>query len=147
MKTPKRSISLSSPAPRRTPTIEAKTLAALCASLTQEKKADNVRVLDVSDRLKVTDYFVIATGLNKAHVRALFNELHVRLKAIGERHQPVEGAELGWWVVLDYSDVVVHLFQDEARSFYDLEGLYADCGELDWTTVELPELPPTQATA
>lgn len=80
-------------------------------------------------------------------MRALFNELHVRLKAAGERHQPVEGAELGWWLVLDYSDVVVHLFQREAREFYDLEGLYADCPELDWQSIELPALPPQQATA
>ena len=98
-------------------------------------------VLDVADKLKVADYFVLCTGLNRPHVRALYNELHVRLKAAGEQHRPVEGHEIGWWVVLDYGDVVVHVMQPEAREYYGIEHLYADCPKLDWTEVELPDLP------
>ena len=95
----------------------------------------------MDDRLKVADYFVVMTGQNRAHVRALYNELHVRLKAAGETHRPAEGADLGWWTVLDYVDVVVHVFQHEAREFYDLEHLYADCPRIDWQSIEVPELP------
>lgn len=89
----------------------------------------------VSDRLGVADYFLLATGLNRNHVRALENELHVRAKAIGERHLPIEGQELHWWVVLDFTDVVVHLLQPEARAYYDLDRLYHDCPRLEWEAV------------
>lgn len=95
----------------------------------------------MDEQLKVADYFVIIGGQNRTHVRAIVNELHVRLKAAGEQHQPMEGAQLGWWVVLDYGDVVVHVLQPEAREFYDLEHLYGECPKLDWQTVELPALP------
>jgi len=88
----------------------------------------------------VADYFVLVTGQNRNHVRAIYNELHVRLKALGEQHRPVEGSELGWWVVMDYGDVVVHVFQSEAREYYDLERLYSECGRLDWPSVSLPAL-------
>ena len=87
------------------------------------------------------------TCANRNHARALYNELHVRLKSVGEQHRPVEGEDLGWWVVLDYGDVIVHLMQAEARAYYDLEHLYLDCPELDWSSVELPELPPERSRA
>jgi len=83
----------------------------------------------------------VVTGLNRAHVRALYNELHVRLKAAGEIHRPVEGADLGWWIVLDFGDVVVHLLQPDAREFYDLDHLLGDCSQLDWHGISLPDLP------
>ena len=89
----------------------------------------------------MADYFVLATGLSRPHVKAMYDEIHVRLKAAGERHLPAEGAGFGWWVLLDYGDVVVHLLQPEARQYYDLEHLYGDCPRLDWRAVELPELP------
>jgi ribosome-associated protein len=104
--------------------------------LADDKKAEDVQVITVADRLKVADYFVIATGLNRNHVRAIYNELHVELKAQDEQHRPVEGADLGWWIVMDYGDVIVHLLQSEAREFYDLEHLYEDAEQLDWRTVE-----------
>lgn len=122
-------------ASRRPAAIETKTLAATAARLADEKKAEDVQVIAVGDRLKVADYFVLATGRNRHHVRAIYDELHVRLKALGERHRPVEGAELGWWIVMDYGDVVVHVLQPEAREFYELERLYSDAERLDWRTI------------
>lgn len=65
----------------------------------------------------------------------------MRLKAAGERHSRAEGAELGWWVLVDYGDVVIHLLQPEAREFYGLDTLYEECELLDWSKVELPTLP------
>ena len=79
--------------------------------------------------------------MNRPHVKALHQELHVRLKAAGERYSRAEGGDSGWWVLLDYSDVVVHVLQAEARTYYDIDRLYQDCDELDWRSVELPELP------
>ncbi|MEW6072061.1 MAG: ribosome silencing factor [Planctomycetota bacterium] len=135
--------------PRRTilpldpgdPAIDSKILAAAAARLADEKKAEDILIVDVSERLKVADYFVIVTGQSRTHVRALVDELHVRMKAAGERHLPVEGAALGWWVVLDYGDVVIHVMQPEAREFYDLDRLYGDCPHLeDWASLA-PALP------
>ena len=121
--------------------IEAKELAVAVAHLLDEKKASEIQVIDVDERLKIADYFVVCTGLNRAHVRALTNELHVRLKAIGERHMPVQGTDLGWWVVLDYTDVVVHVLQPDAREYYDLDRLYDGCPRLDWRSIEPPPIP------
>ena len=101
----------------------------------------------VEERLKVADYFVLATGQNRNHVRAIQDEIHVRLKRLGERHRPIEGSELSWWVVLDFTDVVVHLLQPEARAYYGIESLYADCERVDWRKVALPELPDESAAA
>lgn len=121
--------------PEQEPIIDSKTFAATLSRWCQDKKAADIAVYGVSERLGLADYFVLATGLNRNHVRALENELHVRGKAIGQRHHPVEGHELHWWVVLDFDDVVVHLLQPEARAYYDLDRLYVDCPRLDWEAV------------
>lgn len=84
---------------------------------------------------------MIVTAASRPQVKAIYNELHVRLKAAGEIHSKAEGLELGWWVLIDYVDVVVHILQPEAREYYGLDTLYSECGQLDWEAVELPELP------
>jgi len=119
----------------RGPIIDAKTFAATLSRWCQEKKAEDIAVYGVSERLGLADYFVLVTGKNRNHVRALENELHVRAKAIGQRHHPVEGHELHWWVVLDFDDVVVHLLQPEARAYYGLDRLYVDCPRRDWESL------------
>lgn len=135
-----------SPGPRRsTLAIEAKTLAATLARLAHEKKGEDILVLDVAEQLGVADYFVIVTGLNRNHVRALVNELHVRTKAAGVRHQPLEGSDLSWWVVMDFVDVVVHVMQPEAREYYDMEKLFTDCPVLDWQAVETDRVEAAEA--
>jgi ribosome-associated protein len=111
------------------------------AKLADEKKAEDIQVIHVGERLKVADYFVVVTGQNRTHVRAIENDLHVRLKAIGERHKPLEGVDLGWWIVMDYSDVVVHVLQPEAREYYDIDHLYGDCPRVDWQGEDVPSLP------
>jgi len=93
----------------------------------------------------VADYFVVISGTSRPHVKALYNELHVRLKAAGEQHSRAEGTALGWWVLMDFGDVVVHLLQPEAREYYALDNLYQDCPVLDWTAVTLPGLPRPEA--
>ena len=95
----------------------------------------------MSDYLQVADYFVLITGLNRPHVKAIHQEIHVRLKELGETYNRAEGAEAGWWVLLDYHDVVVHILQAEAREYYDLDRLFGECPELEWSAVELPGIP------
>lgn len=99
----------------------------------------------MSDHIKVADCFVVMTGTSRPHVKALYNELHARLKAAGERHSKTEGLDLGWWVLMDYSDVVVHVLQREAREYYDLDHLYQECPEIDWAAVPAPPLPPARS--
>jgi len=88
---------------------------------------------------------VLISGLSRPHVKAIADEIHVQLKALGEKHARAEGAELGWWVLLDYVDVVVHILQPEARSYYELDQLYSECPELDIGTIPLPAFAETPA--
>lgn len=125
-------------------TIDSKTLAAVAARLADAKKAVDIRVLALPPQSAIADYFVIATGLSRPQVKAITEELHVRLKALGARHGRIEGADMGWWVLVDYSDVIVHVMQPEARQYYDLDGLYSDAEELDWASIPVPELQPAR---
>jgi ribosome-associated protein len=98
-------------------------------------------VLALDEPTRVADYLVIATGQSRPQVRAMYEDIHARLKAAGVRHSRAEGVELGWWVLLDFGDVVVHLMQPEAREYYDLDGLHGEAREVDWRGAELPVLP------
>jgi ribosome-associated protein len=104
-------------------------------------------VLDVREHIKVADYFVIVSGTSRPHIRAIQQEIHVRLKAAGLAHGREEGGELGWWVLMDYGDVIVHVMQPEAREYYDLDGLYSDAGQVPWREHSLPELPQAKQRA
>jgi len=86
----------------------------------------------------VADYFVLITGHSRPHVKAIYGEIHGQLKALGEKHSKTEGTDLGWWVLMDYVDVVIHVLQPEAREYYDLDGLYAECPQLDLRQLTLP---------
>lgn len=92
----------------------------------------------MSEHLRVADYFVLVTGHSRPHVKAIYDEIHVQLKALGEKHSKVEGIDLGWWVLVDYVDVVIHVLQPEAREYYDLDGLYAQCPQIDASKLAVP---------
>ena len=92
----------------------------------------------MSEHLRVADYFVVITGHSRPHVKAIYDEIHVQLKALGEKHSKTEGTDLGWWVLVDYVDVVIHVLQPEAREYYDLDGLYAQCPRLELGDLPLP---------
>ncbi len=129
-------------APTRTRSrlIKSTELAALAAHICDQKKGVDIRVLEVSQQIQIADYFVIVCGLSRPQTRALHKELHARLKEAGAGREHVEGVELGWWILMDYGDVVVHLMQPEAREYYDIDGLYRDCTEVNWKEFELPAL-------
>jgi ribosome-associated protein len=107
--------------------------------LADQKKGAGIRVLRLPSS-SISDYVVLATGLSRPQVRAIFNEIHVKLKALGESHGRAEGVDLGWWVLMDYGTVIVHVMQPEAREYYDLDGLYAEAEEIAWSAVPLPGL-------
>jgi ribosome-associated protein len=97
------------------------------AGLAQEKLADDVVILDMRPACSYTDFFVICTGRNARQTKAIWDEVHERLKH-DERLLPqhVEGAGEGSWIVGDYLDTVLHVFTPEARDYYRLEELWAD---------------------
>ncbi|WP_028661481.1 ribosome silencing factor, partial [Saccharomonospora saliphila] len=112
-------------------TAEARDLATVAANAAADKKAIDVVLLDVSDRLVITDVFVIASAPNERQVGAIVDNVEEKLRAVG--HKPVrrEGTREGRWVLMDYVDVVVHIQHDEERSFYDLERLWKDCPRIE----------------
>lgn len=93
------------------------------AAILEEKKGKDLVLVDLSTTTIPTGYFLIASGENPRHVRALAEELLERMP-ISPEHE--EGMEEGRWVLLDYGDFVVHIFDREARIFYDLDGLWSD---------------------
>lgn len=127
--------------------IESNDIATAAAWLADQKKGLDIRVLDVREHIKVADFFVIVTGTSRPHIRAIQQEIHVRLKAAGVAHGREEGGDLGWWVLMDYGDVIVHVMQPEAREYYDLDGLYQDAGEITWRERVVPELPQVKQRA
>ena len=112
------------PAPVENPRAHA--IARSMAAAVLDKKAIDVVILDVRGKASYADYIVLASGESQPQVRAMAEGIEAKLKAEGERPQSREGEEAGSWLLLDYGEVVAHLFDTDARGFYDLEGLWAD---------------------
>jgi ribosome-associated protein len=107
--------------------MDSKKLALLCLKLAENKKAENVVVLDVRKLSSVTDYFVIASGTSEPHLRAIINEIVDRLWEENHlRARRTEGNSSAAWQVLDFFDVIVHVMSNEARDKYNLESLWGD---------------------
>ena len=107
--------------------MDSKKLALLCREFADNRKAEDIVVLDVRKLSSVTDYFVIASGTSEPHLRAIVNEISDKLRAEHEvRPRVVDGTMQGAWVVLDFFDVIVHVMRADARERYDLEGLWGD---------------------
>ena len=101
------------------------------AAAIDNKKGLGITLLDVSQLLVVTDVFVIAHGTSRRHALTLAEEVYLGLKKEDRRPLRREGLEDGTWVLLDYGDVIVHVFEAETRRYYDLERLWADAPRID----------------
>ncbi len=106
-------------------------LAKICAQIADGKKAEDILVLDVRTS-PLTDYFVFCSGSNPKQLQAIAYEIEMRLKATGRRYYGREGYEVGRWVLMDYSDVVVHILHQDQRKHYDLERNWADAPRVEW---------------
>ena len=107
--------------------MDSKKLALLCRELADNKKADNIVILEVRELSSVTDYFVICTGTSEPHLRAIVDEITEKLREDhGLRPRAMDGTLQTAWVVLDFFDVIVHVMRAEVRAHYDLEGLWGD---------------------
>lgn len=109
---------------------DAKKLAAAAAQVALDNNGQDVAVLDVSAQSAEFDFFVFATGTSRRQLHAISEQIDDALeKDLGDKRMGIEGYEESRWIVLDYGSVVIHLFDDETREYYDLESLWAD-GEL-----------------
>jgi len=110
----------------------ARDLAMDFARLADEKKAADIVVVDLDGIAFFADYFVIATGLNERHLRGLADELKKHAKSMKVRPLYADGLRSARWILLDYGSVIVHLFNPEARTYYELDQLWADAPRVDW---------------
>ena len=106
----------------------AQELARAAAAALDSKKGIQIRAIGIREISSLTDYFVIASGTSNTHVHALADEVEFRLKQQGLAPARIENGES--WILLDYGSVIVHIFQEKAREFYDLERLWKDGTEL-----------------
>jgi ribosome-associated protein len=114
-------------------TTEAIEAALAAAAAIDDKKGLDIALLDISELLVVTDVFVIASGTSNRHVRTLGDEVEAQLKAeLGRQPLRREGREYSRWLLLDYGDLVIHVFDQETRDYYELERLWADAPVIDY---------------
>jgi ribosome-associated protein len=95
-------------------------------------KATDILVLDVRKLTSISDYFVICSVGNERQARAIADDLRVSMKELGERELGVEGINDGRWILQDFGAVVIHVFLESQREFYDIEGLWADAPQVKW---------------
>ena len=105
--------------------------AKLAAKAIDSKKGAQIKVIKVDGLSVIADYFVIATGYSSTQVKALADEVEFRLKEAGESVSRIEGHKNDTWILLDYVDVIVHVFSEEAREYYDLDKMWADGEAID----------------
>ena len=119
--------------------MESKTLALTCARLADNKKAENIALLDLRSISSIADYFVIVTGSNEPHLRAIVDEITEKLR-LDHNVRPfsIDGAKITPWIVLDFIDVLVHVMNDEFRELYDLENLWGDGEKIDFESDKSP---------
>ena len=115
-------------------------IAAVAAKALEEKKAKDVKVLKTAEQTVLADYFVICNGSSTPHIKALVDEVDKELSEAGEPPIRREGLRSDIWVLMDFGSVIVHVFTDEARKFYNLERLWSDSEVVDPATLPMPEL-------
>ncbi|MCU1396444.1 MAG: hypothetical protein JWM34_4872 [Ilumatobacteraceae bacterium] len=114
-------------------------LACFSARVVDDKKATDTLVIEVGPILSVVEYFVITSAANRRLVRSLADEVEGRVREqTGRSPLRVEGAREQQWVLIDYGDIVIHVFSDETRSFYEIERLYRDAPFVAWADVDVP---------
>lgn len=112
-------------------------MAVVCAQLAEEKKAEEIVIMDMRELSVVTDFFVVCTVQSKPQMKALMSALSVTMRNSSKRKFGVEGMEGASWVLCDYGDVIVHIFSPTARKYYDLEILWGDAPKVDWQSASV----------
>jgi ribosome-associated protein len=118
------------------PHADGREIAVTAARAAAAKQAADVAILDVHDLIVITDYFVIASGETDRQVNTILEEVERAVRDLGEKPVRREGDADSRWVLLDYIDVVVHVFAQQERDYYDLERLWRDAPRLGWNGSE-----------
>jgi len=113
-------------------------MAILLAKALDSKKGEDIKVLKTEELTTLADYFVLCTASSSTQVKAMSDACEEAMEKNGEQAHHIEGHRGGTWLLMDFSSVVVHVFTDEARKFYDLERLWADAQEIDLSEVLTP---------
>lgn len=111
--------------------MEAKEMAKLAIQALEDKKADDIKVIDISDVSTIADYFIIASGKNRSQIQAMCDNVDEALGRAGVSIKQTEGYKNANWILMDYGDIIVHIFDTENRLFYDLERIWRDGKEMD----------------
>jgi ribosome-associated protein len=101
-----------------------------------DKQGERIVILDVRDLIVITDYFVICSGASDRQVKTIIDSVEDSLRSLDRRPVRREGETEAGWMLLDYVDVVVHVFGEELRDYYDLERLWADAPRIAWTEAD-----------
>jgi len=110
----------------------------IAAAALDSKKGYEIKALHTAGLTTLSEYFVICTGTSNTQIKALSDAVEKALEEAGEKVHHIEGHRSGTWVLMDYSCVVVHIFTEESRQFYDLERLWRDAEEVDLSDVLIP---------
>lgn len=110
---------------------QSKEMTKIVYSALSEKKAEDIRVVDISKISTIADYFIIANGTNRNQVQALIDSVQEELYKAGYEAKQVEGYGSASWILLDYGDIIIHVFSKEDRLFYDLERIWRDGISID----------------
>lgn len=108
-----------------------KEMAKLACKALEEKKAENIRLIDISEVSVIADYFIIADGLNPNQLQAMQDAVDEALYKAGYKAKQVEGNRRSSWILMDYNDIIVHIFSKEDRLFYNLEKVWHDGKQID----------------
>ncbi len=103
-----------------------KTIARLAIEALEDKKAEDIRIIDISQVSVIADYFIIAGGSNRSQIQALCDNVEEKLGHAGHPIRQVEGYDTANWILMDFGDVIVHVFDKENRLLYDLERIWGD---------------------
>lgn len=113
--------------------LSSKEMAKKAVESLEEKKSVDVRVIDISGVSTIADYFIIGEGTNRNQVQALADEVEEQLGRVGVNPKQIEGYATANWILMDYRDIIVHIFDSENRQFYDLERIWKDGKEIATT--------------
>ncbi|WP_315850893.1 ribosome silencing factor [Candidatus Kuenenia stuttgartiensis] len=119
---------------RREKTLDSKEKAIIFARIADDKKAEEIVILEVKEVSFIADFFVICSGLNSRQLQGIADEVELKMKEYGIYRSGIEGYAEAKWILIDYGDVVLHLFCQEMRHFYDLELLWGDAPKIPWRT-------------
>ena len=111
-----------------------------------EKKAHYIHMIDISRIIILADYFVISSGSNPNQIHAMADRVEEKMREAGFYPRTVEGYQNANWILMDYQDVVIHIFDTESRDFYDIERIWSDAVKVDQNSLNTPNTLPNIST-